>query len=626
MTPNSATTEVVNTSSFRDALVHHIRSNGDTYYSLHKAIIQPGERFHAKTILFWTEGSKTPRSATSMIMLGRIEERYGLSTGYLRQRLPYRGRATTGLKLPGIAAAERRRLVWHLPDDFDRRSRQERDHILAWVREKIISGSTEYRRYQGAAVRQRFAMRFPAIASSLVHNDDSSANRADANDAVEPHTGCVDAPAALTAEMAALVRFKTSTLTDIGFERLGIWGDETVAQKLEHLGLMFGALVASPDGSIKGLGIPVSQMCLALLVLPSVWDWYVRWRETRRGFYTIWEVDMLRIALALTRSQTGWIRQNPQLADRLKPFPDIIEPSQIDRVRADWNGACDALHKYAMARSKEIERVARIHRDPFEPILPVLEAESPAAEYRKITEEVVRLMPDDNAYPKAAAEAMRSFLMLRLGMHLGLRQKNLRQLLCCPRDTMPSSERQLEAKKCGELRWSSREGGWEVLVPSVAFKNAHSSFFGNRPFRLLLPDIGGLYEGIAAYMSRHRSILLNGADDPRTFFVKTVKRTSTNAAYDQNTFYEAWRLIIQRYGIYNPYTGRGAIEGLLPHGPHSVRDVLATHILKQTGSYEQASYAIQDTPDMVAKHYGRFLPQDKAALAAKILNRVWEAA
>lgn len=29
---------------------------------------------------------------------------------------------------------------------------------------------------------------------------------------------------------------------------------------------------------------------------------------------------------------------------------------------------------------------------------------------------------------------------------------------------------------------------------------------------------------------------------------------------------------------------------------------------------------------MVAKHYGRFLPQDKAALAAQILNRVWEAA
>lgn len=26
----------------------------------------------------------------------------------------------------------------------------------------------------------------------------------------------------------------------------------------------------------------------------------------------------------------------------------------------------------------------------------------------------------------------------------------------------------------------------------------------------------------------------------------------------------------------------------------------------------------------VAKHYGRFLPKDKAALAAKILNKAWE--
>ena len=87
-----------------------------------------------------------------------------------------------------------------------------------------------------------------------------------------------------------------------------------------------------------------------------------------------------------------------------------------------------------------------------------------------------------------------------------------------------------------------------------------------------------------------------------------------------------WRLAIQRYGIYNPYTGRGAIKGLLPHRPHNVRDVLATHILKQTGSHEPASYAIQDTPEMVANHYSRFLPQDKAALAVLILNRVWEAA
>jgi len=119
-------------------------------------------------------------------------------------------------------------------------------------------------------------------------------------------------------------------------------------------------------------------------------------------------------------------------------------------------------------------------------------------------------------------------------------------------------------------------------------------------------------------------VILNGAEDPGTFFVKTVKSISQDAAYNQSTFYEAWRLVIQRYGIYNPYTGRGAIKGLLPHGPHSVRDVLATHVLKETGSYDQAGYAIQDTAEVVAQHYGRFLPENKVALAAKIITKVWE--
>ena len=195
-------------------------------------------------------------------------------------------------------------------------------------------------------------------------------------------------------------------------------------------------------------------------------------------------------------------------------------------------------------------------------------------------------------------------------------------MLCLPGDT-PRTERRLEDLKRGEIRWSDRDQGWEVFIPSVAFKNAGSSFFGSKPFRLVLPDLADLYPYLEAYIHRHRARLLGPAQDPGTFFVKTAKATSGSAAYDQNTFYEAWRLTIQRYGIFNPFTGHGAIKGLLPHGPHNIRDVLATHILKQTGSFEQASYAIQDTPEMVKKHYGRFLPQDKAAIAATVLNKVW---
>ncbi|MDP3493355.1 MAG: hypothetical protein Q8R82_09570, partial [Hyphomonadaceae bacterium] len=434
------------------------------------------------------------------------------------------------------------------------------------------------------------------------------------------------APEALAAEMADLIAFKTAALTALGYRRSGFWGEETASQKLEHFGLLFGALAAAPDGPVQGRGLPLERLAFALLAFPRPWDWYLRWREARRGFYTAWEADMLSIAAALTAPQTGWVTQNPQLADRLEPIDGLVSAREIEAARSDWTRVCAELHAFAMARTKEIERVSRVHHDPFEPILPVLEADSPVGQYRRIADEILKRRPSEARYPKAVAENARAFLMIRLGLHLGFRQKNLRQLMLCRRGEAPRTERQLVQAKRGELRWSERDQAWEVYVPANAFKNANSAFFSGRPFRLTLPDIAGLYEELEAYIERRRSVLLGEAEDPGTFFVKTVKSSSGSAAYDQTTFYEAWRWIIQRYGIYNPWTKRGAIPGLLPHGPHNVRDVLATHILKQTGSYEQASYAIQDTPDTVAAHYGRFLPQDKAALAAQVLNRAWETA
>ena len=615
-------TEWVDVDGFADALNLHIKRHGDSVPHLFLAVAKDDKATNHRTLMKWATGELTPRSIQSLEVLARIERRYRLPAGYFKSKLPYLGRARTGHLLEDFTPAERRRLAWHLPDDFNARSADDQEEILDWVNRVIISGSTDYRAFQAAAIKNRYAVRFRAFQGKGFPKKQPVTDDVDQ----EAVSTVVDAPAELEREMAGLLKFKTSTLTQFGFQRNGVWGEETASQKVEHLGLMFGALTAPADGPVRGFGAPLDALCFAMLVFPPVWDWYLQWREQRRGFFTKWEVGMLALLTSVVKADTGWIRQTPALADRLRPVAGLISEADIERVRADWNGACDEMYRHARLRLKEIERVARVHRDPFEPILPILEADSPVGEYRRITEEIIRYMPDERLYPRPAAEAVRSFLMLRIGLHTGLRQKNLRELRICPPGRMPTSERNLEDMKCGELRWSAREHGWEILIPSVAFKNANSSFFGQKPFRLVLPDMAGLYEMIDAYVDRHRARLLSKADDPGTFFVKTVKQSSTNARYDQTTFYEAWRLIIQRHGIYNPYTERGAIKGLLPHGPHNVRDVLATHILKKTGSYEQASYAIQDTPDMVQQHYGRFLPQDKAAIAAQVLNRVWDAA
>lgn len=167
-------------------------------------------------------------------------------------------------------------------------------------------------------MKQRYAVRF----SALTGRRPTNALMPELSDP-DILSAATDAPPELANEMADLVRFKTATLTAIGFRRNGVWGEETSAQKIEHFGLMFGALAASPRGDVAGFGVPLSDLSFGLLVFPTVWDWYVQWRERRRGFYTCWEVDMLRLIGSLTRPETGWMRQTPQLAHRLRPVQNL---------------------------------------------------------------------------------------------------------------------------------------------------------------------------------------------------------------------------------------------------------------------------------------------------------------
>src|SRR3546814_11472037 len=120
--------------------------------------------------------------------------------------------------------------------------------------------------------------------------------------------------------MTDRVRFKTATLTDIGFHRNGVWNEATAFQKIEHLGLLFGALAASPRSVVKGYGVTTEKLAMGLLVFPAVLDWYVQWRERRRGFCTVWEANMFQLALALCRVENGWLRQTPALALRPQPI------------------------------------------------------------------------------------------------------------------------------------------------------------------------------------------------------------------------------------------------------------------------------------------------------------------
>ena len=65
------------------------------------------------------------------------------------------------------------------------------------------------------------------------------------------------------------------------------------------------------------------------------------------------------------------------------------------------------------------------------------------------------------------------------------------------------------------------------------------------------------------------------------------------------------------YLVYHETSGR-EIPGVERFGPHAIRDIIVSHILKNAkGDLNLAADAIQDSPLTVRKHYAHFLPSDR---------------
>jgi hypothetical protein len=419
----------------------------------------------------WRRGKTRPRVNKHLDIVDKIEQFFELPEGRLtylvglRSTKQYRKAKHTYSQLLHIVR-------WHLPDDYDQRSEAERREILSWISRNVLPGSTDFGKYQSEYSKDKFSVVFPSLPrkwGGQTWMGDIWHKFRDNN------LGCtVIAPPVLVREMRDILALKKALLPPKGYRRSGRWADTTAQTHVRRYGTIFGLLAADPGGPIRGLGVPVSNLTFGLFVFPDIWDWYLRWYEKKRGFFSSSDLTALYELKGFVRKRTGWIRQHPELGRKLRPVKGLVSAADIARVRSNWDKACDEVFEYAIDRVHEIAPLQRIHRDPFTPIMPVLTANSPLREYKKIGDELLRHMPNERKHPMHAATAV-----------------------------------------------------------------------------------------------------------------------------------------------------RGAIKGLLPHGPHAVRDVLATHLLKTTGSYELASFAIQDSLEAVMKHYARFLPHEKIARAAEEVNKVW---
>lgn len=553
---------------------------------LASAVSRGAAKLTKASIKQWEMEIRRP-SSDMMEQLAKIERVFGVSPGTLKDLLPKEAFKASH-KSTGLTGSIQRRVAQHLPEDFDSRPTIEQDEILAWVSENILSAPKEF-------LEDGTTSEGTSIDLSVY-----SLTR-------KPGSRLEMAPTHFLEELDEVRRFKTTDRLPVEMKRNEKWGAVSAEKANEALLAFMGA--------VKKLGIPESQLSLTVALAPNVIDRFIDWRLERRGGYTrAFNAPLLYFA-GLLHHDFGLLAQQPGFGQPLTPVRGMVTKEDVRLVQSDWDEACSRARKHIMHRIKEIEAVMERGRDPFEALLPVLDAPNPLEIYYKIIPEIRQRMPDDT-YPLRKAEALRGLMMLRLGLELGFRQKNNRELLLCTAGQKPRTWKQLKRLQRGELSFDGSR--WVVRIPGVAFKNAGSKAV-HEENTFPLYDRDGLYSEITAYIAA-RSDLLGDHEDPGTVFVKKTSARTKSAEYDSPTYYSAFRSIITTYGIYNPYTGRGAIQGLRPHGPHSVRHILATASVKRTRGFSDAAALLLDSEEMVREAYARFLPGERHSLAR---NALW---
>ncbi|TYB83741.1 helix-turn-helix domain-containing protein [Oceaniovalibus sp. ACAM 378] len=571
--------------SFGERLYRFREAAGLSQSDLANALASNGRKPAPTAINNWEKRYSNPGARNSSY-ISDIEKVLGISPGALLELLPsspYRSESHD----TGLPRSLQRRITQHLPTDFNERSLYEQDEILAWVSANILSTPKEILEDESTSKEGSVDLSI----YSLTRNTRSRLKMG---------------PAHLLEELDEIQKFKTSPLVLSGMKRNEVWGPVSAMKADDELLAFMGAL--------HQIGLPEEMLSLSAAFCPQVIDTFIEWRRKRRGGYTRAICKALSVLEGLLHGEFGYIVQSPGFGERLAPVRGLITEADARLAQENWIAACTHAKAHLTQRIKEVAAVAAKGRDPFEALMPVLEAEAPLNDYYKIVHEIRRRMPDDT-YPVRKAEALRGLMMLRLGLELGFRQKNNRELLICPSDRVPRTWKVLTRLKRGEISFDG--SSWLVRMPGTAFKNASSKAV-NEENTFVLMDQDGFYSEIEVYLEARRSLLGNN-EDPGTFFVKRISKRSKTPEYNINTYYEAFRAVITTYGIHNPYTDRGAIRGLRPHGPHSVRHVLATASVKKTRGFSDAAALLLDSEKMVREAYARFLPGQRHSLARNVL-------
>lgn len=563
-------------SSFAGALQALLRAGSVT--DLRAALRRVGLDPYYSRIRAWLRGHE-PR-LTEPAVIGRLEDLLNVDRGTLESRIrqsfgPSVYRVDEQVWPSALDKKKHRGLARALlPADFVRRSPAEREAIGIGIRREI-EGEISYRR----RLRNK------------------------------KHWWLKPVPDQLRSEWEGLVSYKTDPAPRL--PRSTTWRPASVGRNEKILLQLFSAM-AMPASS-GGLGIQPEGLSLGFLASTGVLNWYLKWLADRypEGLPAGVKTDLSLISL-LTAAETrtraglptgvkGYLHYNPGLAQRLVPIPSVLGEDEISLLCTPegWRDGLSLVHLHTRSTLNNKRFGLRKERDPFAPILPILEMDRPLDALIYMLECMYRDLPEPaTSSAEKRAIAVRRFVASLILVRTLLRAKNVVEL------TWLRSNR-------GELR--RRGDRWVVVIAPDQFKNCGGSFFGtsSEPFEYTLFEEDTAI--IDEYVHVSRPALLSNSSSNALFVGK-------QGPISQGLLYAEMANATWRHLVYHEATGTG-MPGVERFGPHAIRDIGATHILKQTADTRLAADAIQDSEETVIRHYARYLPKDRTRRVTEFLTR-----
>lgn len=412
----------------------------------------------------------------------------------------------------------------------------------------------------------------------------------------------------LVAEVDDYIDFLTDFSSDhrVRHPRAGLNSPKSIVVRRRQL-LGIGRWMALPIEA-GGLGLSAEHVSLRMLLNQRVVQALIAWRVMRAAgleidgvpigpMVTSTEKNLIALITGMLDPDYGWLAQSldvlglPEIDQRTFVLPvltstragvevapeerwktvEVMPASIVEEATANWRLRAGATKIEVFALHGRIAKTFKMVRDPAALLGPLLRHPTPlAAALRTVREALKHVRPRETSPKLHAADVQRALAFLMLLIFV-FRSETLREMTW-------------RADGSGQLR--KVNGRWEAVVPAIAFKNVASvELFGpswnRRDYeREIGGDWGGL-EGLLDYfLNTCRPILLDGRSMD-TLFVPP--RTDS---WDEHSFNNLIMSFTRKWVVYNARYGTG-MKGVKSFGPHAVRNIVATHILRTVPGEER---------------------------------------